>query len=356
MNKTITVLTSVYNGSLYLREAIESTLSQTHHDFEFLIVDDASTDDSLACIESYKDCRIRIVRNEKNIGQVASLNLGLRLARGEYIARLDQDDVNLPKRLEEQLYFMRANPHLAIVCSFEHTIDSEGQYVRSWRGEIPNYGHFLGTIMLGLCPVWHPSVMFRRDVVIELDGYDDTFPISEDYELWSRIALKRLNGAIVPRFHLHQRIHSQRQSVLKADVQRNSLVRAQERVIAEFWREDGAQGLAALLRLEPNQRIQLFDRSYIRQSSKQIHELLLVIRSNKYLTHIEYKSLSRRVYNRIGWGIRIGDWLTRLPNGLFQPTFVLLSPRLIKQINSILSRLYSRLCIVLSGIVHQVLG
>jgi len=299
MNETITVLTSVYNGSLYLREAIESTLSQTHHDFEFLIVDDASTDDSLACIESFKDSRIRIVRNEKNIGQVASLNIGLTLARGEYIARLDQDDVNMPKRLEEQLAFMRANPHLVIICSFEHTIDSHGNYLRSWRAGIPNYGHFLGSVLLGLCPIWHPSVMFRRKMVLELGGYDNSFPIAEDYELWSRIALNRLSGGIVPKFHLHQRVHDRRQSKLKGDVQRSSLIRAKECAVTSFCLNYYTRNLAALLRLETNPQIKAFDRLYIRKTSIKINELLQMIYTKNHLTKLEYNSLSKRVFNRM---------------------------------------------------------
>ena len=107
----------VYNGLPYLREAIESVLCQTFTDFEFLIVDDASTDGSTDLIKSYGDSRIRLIRNEHNLGTSGSMNRGIELARSEYIARIDQDDVCLPERLREQLAFIESRPDLAIVCS-----------------------------------------------------------------------------------------------------------------------------------------------------------------------------------------------------------------------------------------------
>ena len=105
MKPIVTVLMTVYDGKNYLHEAIESVLCQTFNDLEFLIIDDASTDNSVEIINSYNDSRIKLLINDNNIGQTASLNIGLSRAQGEYIARFDQDDVCLPKRLEEQLAF-----------------------------------------------------------------------------------------------------------------------------------------------------------------------------------------------------------------------------------------------------------
>jgi glycosyltransferase involved in cell wall biosynthesis len=158
----ISVLTTVFNGGKYLAEAIESVLNQTWVNFEFIIIDDASTDNSVEIIKSYNDSRIRFFKNEKNIGQTASLNKGLKLAKSDYIARLDQDDVCLPVRLEEQYKYLENNQEVTIISSWEHTIDSSGVRVRSWESSLDNYGVFLGYLLLGLCPVWHPSVMFRK--------------------------------------------------------------------------------------------------------------------------------------------------------------------------------------------------
>src|SRR3990170_6306785 len=105
MNPEITVLMSVYNGERFLREAIESILNQTYRDFEFLIINDGSTDSSREIILSYNDPRIRLIDNELNIGLTRSLNKGLRLARGKYIARQDADDISFRKRLEKQVAF-----------------------------------------------------------------------------------------------------------------------------------------------------------------------------------------------------------------------------------------------------------
>src|SRR5690606_20575239 len=105
----ITVLMCVYNGQRYLREAIDSILNKTYSDFEFLIVDDGSTDDTLKILKSYKDSRIKLVLNDNNIGLTKSLNKGLMLAKGEYIARMDADDISVKNRLLAQLNFMQQN-------------------------------------------------------------------------------------------------------------------------------------------------------------------------------------------------------------------------------------------------------
>ena len=97
---------SVYNGAKFLAEAIDSILAQTFTDFEFIIIDDTSSDDSLQVINSYKDARIVLLQNTKNIGLTKSLNIGIAKAKGKYIARMDADDISMPKRLEKQFDFM----------------------------------------------------------------------------------------------------------------------------------------------------------------------------------------------------------------------------------------------------------
>ena len=125
-NPRITVLMSVYNGEKYLKEAIDSVLSQTFKDFEVLIINDGSIDKTSKILKTYKDPRIRIINNKKNIGLTKSLNKGLKLARGEYIARMDDDDVSKPNRLEKQFEFMEKNSKYAVVGSFIEIIDSKG--------------------------------------------------------------------------------------------------------------------------------------------------------------------------------------------------------------------------------------
>ena len=114
MNPKVTVLMPVYNGEKYLKEAITSILLQTFDDFEFLIINDGSSDASVDIIQSFRDPRIRLVHNDTNIGLIATLNKGLKLAHGKYVARMDQDDISLPRRLEKQTYFMDNNPDVGV--------------------------------------------------------------------------------------------------------------------------------------------------------------------------------------------------------------------------------------------------
>ncbi len=334
----ITVLTTVYNGLPYLPECIESVLKQTWADFEFLIIDDASTDNSLECIKSYKDPRIKIVENEKNIGQVSSLNIGLKIAKGKFIARLDQDDVCLPNRLEEQAEFLEKHSDISILCSWEITIDSSGKKVRSWKGGLKNYGVFLATVLLGLCPVWHPSVMFRRDVILGMGGFDTSYAPAEDYELWARMAVSRLNGAIVPRFHLLQRVHDQRQSVLQGDKQLNAACRAHNEVISKFMPGVDIDCLAALLRLGDDPCGRRYDKEHIRELAANLDAVLQSVETKQNLSGAELRSLKNKIYQRVGLGVIWGGRLACLPGILFYPAFYLLSPLVFPGIRRALSK------------------
>ncbi len=183
----ITVLMTVYNGLPYLEEAIDSILAQTFRGFEFLIVDDASTDASRELIASYRDGRIHLIANDQNVGQTRSLNRGLELARGEFVARLDHDDRAHPERLERQYAFLTAKPDVAIAGTASRVIDEKGLVI----GKRPFFGSptvILWT-MLFECVLTHSSTMFRRSLIWnEFGGYDDGVRFAEDFDLWSRVA------------------------------------------------------------------------------------------------------------------------------------------------------------------------
>lgn len=182
----VSVLMSVYNGERYLRESVESILNQTFTDFEFLIIDDGSKDGSREVIRSYSDLRIRLVQNERNMGLTCSLNKGLKLARGEYIARQDSDDVSSHDRLEKQVYWLNRHPKVVLVSSNVQFIDSEGRYLgQSRRTGDPDlvawyllfYNHVAG----------HSVVMFRQKTVMDLGGYSESYHYAQDHELWLRL-------------------------------------------------------------------------------------------------------------------------------------------------------------------------
>jgi len=205
----ITVLMAVYNGKKYLREAIDSILGQTFTDFEFLIVDDGSTDSSQEIICSYVDPRIRLVENHENLGLTRSLNKGLSLARGEYIARQDADDISLSTRFEKQIEFLDAHPDIALLGTQAHNIDESGKFYRS--------DYFSGKATTKLAIKWqllfdsafnHTSVIFKRSVVWDqLGGYDVRFVRNQDMELWLRIAadydVANLSDALVKSRYSH---------------------------------------------------------------------------------------------------------------------------------------------------------
>jgi glycosyltransferase involved in cell wall biosynthesis len=130
-NPKVTVLIAVYNGERFLREALDSVLAQTFTDFELLVVNDGSTDETVTILESYSDQRIRVITNRRNIRVVGSLRRGLNYARGEYIARIDAEDIALPERLEKQVRYLDFHPEVGMVSSRCLAIDEDGRPVSS---------------------------------------------------------------------------------------------------------------------------------------------------------------------------------------------------------------------------------
>ena len=333
----------VYNGLPYLQEAIESVLSQTFADFEFLIVDDASTDKSVACIRSYKDSRIRLVPNERNLGQTGSLNKGLQLAQGIYIARLDQDDVCLPERLRRQVAFLQHKPDVVALCSWEYSIDACGRKVRSWRSQLENYGAFLGTLLIGNCPIWHPSIMFRRQIVAELGGYDESYAPAEDFDLWVRIAMRRYNASIVPEYLVLQRVHEGRQSIKKGTIQMKHMQHCHDTMVKTFCNGRESELVARLLRLEDSFWSQCESKSQLRVVLDTLNEMLANVKALLGLSPSEFASLKRVVYRRLGLGVKLGRKLIWLPTVLFYPIFLGFSPMLIPRVRRVSSFVYEKL-------------
>ena len=203
----VTVLLAVYNGEPYLGETIRSVLDQTWSDFEFLIVDDGSTDGTVDIVESYADTRIRLLRNEQNIGLARSLNRGLRQARGEYLARQDADDLSEPRRLEYQTAFLDARPDVALVGSWYTEMSADGRTIA--KRQLPCEYTAIRWALLFFCPFVHSAVMFRRALITTTAGeYDESLSYSLDYQLWARVA--RLHPvANLPRYLLRLRTHPQ---------------------------------------------------------------------------------------------------------------------------------------------------
>jgi len=183
---TVSVLMAVYNGERYVAEAVESILAQTYRDFEFVIVDDGSTDGSRNVIERHSDSRIRLVPSAENSGLAAALNRGLAVCRGFLVARQDADDVSEPDRLARQVAYLEAHPDVAVVGSWYRKIDPEGQDLGLRRLACEPLD--VRWAMLFHCPLIHSAVMFRRAPLVERGWeYDSSIKYGEDYALWSRV-------------------------------------------------------------------------------------------------------------------------------------------------------------------------
>lgn len=182
----VSVLMSVFNGEAYVADAIESILKQSYKDFEFIIIDDGSTDRSLEIIEHYEhsDSRIVLIR-QSNQGLVAALNLGMKVAKAPLIARIDADDIALEQRLEKQVHYMDAHSKVLALGSSIRIIDEQNSLLRDVI--YPTGTDTVAESMRKGCKVAHPSVIFRKDAVLHLGGYREICRHAEDYDLWLRL-------------------------------------------------------------------------------------------------------------------------------------------------------------------------
>lgn len=206
----VTVLMPVYNASLYLSEALESILTQTFTDFEFLIVDDGSTDESLDIIHSYNDNRIRLLFHNTNQGLVSALNNGLKNSRGRYIARMDADDISLPERLAKQVDFMETHPEIGALGTCFATFGNETH--QEWLPVNPDETK---CHLLFHSPLAHPSVMLRKSILSEHGiNYNGDYKHAEDYHLWVQLSTKtQLTN--LPNVLLYYRVHDKQVSIQK---------------------------------------------------------------------------------------------------------------------------------------------
>jgi glycosyltransferase involved in cell wall biosynthesis len=198
----------VYNAERYLDEAVQSVLDQSFKDFEFIIIDDGSTDGSLKILQGYqsKDARIRLI-SRPNTGHCIALNEMVLLARGEFIARMDSDDISLPDRFEHQLAFLRSNPDVVAVGGEITWVDQDGDVIRNFCAG-HSHEELDAAQMRGESGVIaHPAVMLRRHALLDIGGYRVEMEPSEDFDLFLRLA-ERGRLANLDRVVLRYRIHS----------------------------------------------------------------------------------------------------------------------------------------------------
>jgi glycosyltransferase involved in cell wall biosynthesis len=233
----VSVVMSVYNGERHLRESIESILRQSFCDFEFIIIDDASTDGSPEIVKHYQnvDQRIRVFRQRHRLYNEAdtyrlgeALNQGCALARGKYIARMDADDIAVSHRLSLQVDFMEQHPAVGLVGGAVEWFDTDRGSLGVYRN--PTDDHQIRKRLFKTNSFWHPTAFFRKDVFLSSGGYR-SIVASEDYDLWLRMA-DRFRLANLDDVVLHYRVHPQQVSVRKRRQQTYSSVAVRAAALA----------------------------------------------------------------------------------------------------------------------------
>ena len=184
----VSVVMSVFNGESFLREAVESILDQSFREFEFIIIDDGSTDLSASILDSYQrdDPRVQVYHQE-NKGLVESLNRGCGLTRGKYIARMDADDISVKNRLMWQIEFMERNPEVGVLGGATEIINAAGMSLPPDTNLVNDHEIKLA-LLRGDCPLVHPTVLMRKDIFVSVGGYRKVVVDAEDYDLWLRLA------------------------------------------------------------------------------------------------------------------------------------------------------------------------
>lgn len=210
----VSVIMAVYNGEKYLKECIDSILNQTFSDFEFIIINDGSTDKTEEIVKNAmkKDKRIKLISNKENRGRAVARNQGLKIANGEYIAVIDSDDIALPQRLEKQVKFLDENQDVGLVGTWFYVIDEDGKIIGKEKNPVSD--EMIREKILKAMPFCHSSLMWRKECIEKVGGYRKEFSLSQDYDLVLRIS-EKYKVANIPEFLCMRRYHPDAITVIK---------------------------------------------------------------------------------------------------------------------------------------------
>ncbi|MCS6982080.1 MAG: glycosyltransferase [Flavobacteriales bacterium] len=226
----MSVILPVYNAEAHLAEALQSLINQTYRNLEILVLDDGSTDQSGKVVASFQDNRIRYIRRTENLGLIATLNEGLELARGTFIARLDADDIADPSRIEKQVKAMLQHPQVGIVGSWVQNFGSIQSIVR-----YPVSDPEIRWQLMYRCSICHSSAMFRASVIKSAPPlrFDSDYQHAEDYELWTRI-IQRSKAMNLKEPLTLVRHHEQSVSKKYNEIQLHNTLRIIQRTFSQF--------------------------------------------------------------------------------------------------------------------------
>jgi len=207
----------VFNSARYLAEAIDSILEQTFRDFEFIVINDGSTDESAQILQSIRDSRMVVLTNDGNKGLIYSLNLGVSIARGRFIARMDADDVSLKNRFQKQVHFLINNPECAVCGTWVRLMDAHGKLGQRWK-RVTRADEVRAALFFQ-SPLIHPSVMGRTEI-FKAHPYNAAAVHCEDYALWVELEELGCHLCNLGEVLLYYRVHGSNISVVQAETQR----------------------------------------------------------------------------------------------------------------------------------------
>ncbi|WP_178991529.1 glycosyltransferase [Winogradskyella schleiferi] len=202
----ISVIMSVYNAEKYLKEAVDSILNQTYQDFEFIIFNDCSTDKSTTILKQYEENhpKIKVIYNTENLGLTKNLNSAIAIANGDYIARMDADDVSKPNRFENQMAFLTKHTHIDILGTFSNDIDENGKIKRTRT--VPVRHSDIIAMLPKFSPISHPTVIFKKASLAKIGFYNPKYRTSQDLEMWFRAASAGLIFHNIPDYLFEYRV------------------------------------------------------------------------------------------------------------------------------------------------------
>lgn len=289
----IAVIMPVYNTpEEYLRQAIESILNQTYNDFEFIILNDGSTNNAKEVIQSYNDHRIKYIENEKNLGLIKTLNKGFSLCNSEFIARMDSDDISLPTRFEVQIKFFENNPQVDIIGSWVEKFPKKRIIEQPSNDEIIKLN-----LVFNECCIMHPSVMIRASIK---PVFKEEFKHCEDYALWLSL-VDSAKFENIQQVLLNYRWHSNNISKTGTFLQSLNSQYIMFQAQGKFLNLDPQKALGTLAKLKNNEKIDSKELKEIENFATTVNEKILGHSINYCLNRTAYKIMLKNCKKDFGY-------------------------------------------------------
>lgn len=291
MNPLVSVVLPVYNRPSVVN-TIDSILNQDYDNFELIIIDNCSEDNTVNLIKAYNDSRIRLVCNSKNMGQTFSISKGLMLARGKYVARIDADDIATTDRLSKQVDFMEKNEDYGFCGSWVQFITDNN--VKTYVIKTCQTDKGLRFLQTVVCGMYHPCVLIRNEILHKYNiNYNSNYHMAEDYDLWFQL-LCVTKGMNIPNVLLYYRRGSNNDSKIHAKLVRKEYFEVREKICRSFISDNKElETMLNVLRIEKKDKRNIFDAVYLLGFYKKYLNKYMSIKDADY--HVVRKSIRNQV-------------------------------------------------------------